>query len=658
MATTSPAALAEGRATSELTVRAVVLGGLITLVFTAANVYLGLRAGLTFATSIPAAVISMAILRMFAGSTILENNIVQTVASAAGTLAAIIFVLPGLIIVGWWTGFPYWTTVAVTAVGGILGVMFSVPLRRALVVDAPLPYPEGSAAAEVLKVGSGSDEAAEENKRGLRVIVVGGLTAALFTLVAKTRLLVEEAAQFFHVGTSSTGILGGLSYALIGVGHLVGLSVGMAMLIGLITGWWIVLPIMTSGMDGPAEEVARTVFGQQVRFFGAGVIGVAAVWTLLKIIGPIVGGVRSALAASRARRSGKESLALVERDMPIGIVGSVILVSLVPIAILLWLFIAGGPLQDGAVSLIAGTLVWVLIAGIVIASVCGYMAGLIGASNSPISGIGILAVLSASVLLALWFGGAGSDQEIRALVAYALFATAIVFGIATISNDNLQDLKTGQLVGATPWRQQLALVYGVIFGALVIPPVLDILNTTYGFAGAPGAGPRALAAPQAGLISALATGVLGGDLNMRMLGLGAAVGAGVVVLDELLGKAGKLRLPPLAVGIGIYLPMGVTLPVVIGAVIGRLYDRHAERTRDPAFTKRMGVLLATGLIVGDSLLNVAFAGVVWWTEDAGALELVGDEFAPYALLLGVGVFVAVLAWLYRFTARQSLNTAA
>jgi putative OPT family oligopeptide transporter len=650
--------LAEGRATSELTVRAVVLGGLITLVFTAANVYLGLRAGLTFATSIPAAVISMAILRMFAGSTILENNIVQTVASAAGTLAAIIFVLPGLIIVGWWTGFPYWTTVAVTAVGGILGVMFSVPLRRALVVDAPLPYPEGSAAAEVLKVGSGSDEAAEENKRGLRVIVVGGLTAALFTLVAKTRLLVEEAAQFFHVGTSSTGILGGLSYALIGVGHLVGLSVGMAMLIGLITGWWIVLPIMTSGMDGPAEEVARTVFGQQVRFFGAGVIGVAAVWTLLKIIGPIVGGVRSALAASRARRSGKESLALVERDMPIGIVGSVILVSLVPIAILLWLFIAGGPLQDGAVSLIAGTLVWVLIAGIVIASVCGYMAGLIGASNSPISGIGILAVLSASVLLALWFGGAGSDQEIGALVAYALFATAIVFGIATISNDNLQDLKTGQLVGATPWRQQLALVYGVIFGALVIPPVLDILNTTYGFAGAPGAGPRALAAPQAGLISALATGVLGGDLNMRMLGLGAAVGAGVVVLDELLGKAGKLRLPPLAVGIGIYLPMGVTLPVVIGAVIGRLYDRHAERTRDPAFTKRMGVLLATGLIVGDSLLNVAFAGVVWWTEDAGALELVGDEFAPYALLLGVGVFVAVLAWLYRFTARQSLNTAA
>ena len=658
MATIGSADAARGMTTSELTVRAVVLGGLITLVFTAANVYLGLRVGLTFATSIPAAVISMAVLRWFASSTILENNIVQTVASAAGTLAAIIFVLPGLVMVGWWTGFPYWTTVAVTAVGGILGVMFSVPLRRALVVDTDLPYPEGVAAAEVLKVGSGSEGAAEENERGLKVIVAGALAAAFFALVAKTRLLAEEAAHYFHAGTASTGISGGLSFALIGAGHLVGISVGMAMLLGLITGWWIVLPIVTSGVEGSAEEVASTLFRSEVRFFGAGVIGVAAVWTLLRIIGPIIAGIRSAMAASRARRHGKEALALVERDMPIGIVTTVIFASLVPIAILLWLFVSGGPLAADAVPLIAGTLLFVLVAGVVIASVCGYMAGLIGASNSPISGIGILAILSASLLLALWFGGAGSDQEIRALVAYALFATAIVFGIATISNDNLQDLKTGQLVGATPWRQQLALVYGVIFGAIVIPPVLEMLNTAYGFAGAPGAGPQALAAPQAGLISALATGVLGGDLNWRMLGIGAAVGVGVVILDELLGKAGKLRLPPLAVGIGIYLPMAVTLPVVIGAVIGKLYDRHAERTVDPRLTKRMGVLLATGLIVGDSLLNVAFAGVVAATGDPGAIALAGDDFVTWSILLGLAVFGALLAWLYRYTARMSVDPAA
>ncbi len=638
---------------SELTLRAILLGGAITLVFTAANVYLGLRVGLTFATSIPAAVISMAVLRMFASSTILENNIVQTVASAAGTLAAIIFVLPGLVMIGWWNGFPYWTTAAATAVGGILGVMFSVPLRRALVVDTPLPYPEGVAAAEVLKCGAGSREGDAENEKGLRLIILSSLAAAAFTLVAKTRLLAEEAAHYFNVGSSSTGISGGLSFALIGAGHLVGISVGMAMLAGLITGWWIVLPIMTAGVPGPAEEVAGTIFRSEVRFFGAGVIGVAAVWTLLRIIGPILKGIRSALAASKLRAGDKHALPLVERDIPIGRVAAVILASLVPIAILLWLFVQGTPLAGDAVPLIAGTLLWVLVAGVVIAAVCGYMAGLIGASNSPISGIGILAILSASLLLALWFGGSGTPQEKAALVAYALFATAIVFGIATISNDNLQDLKTGQLVGATPWRQQVALVYGVIFGAIVIPPVLDMLNTAYGFAGAPGAGPGALPAPQAALISALATGVLGGDLNWKMIFIGAGVGVGVVILDELLGRAKLLRLPPLAVGIGIYLPMAVTLPVVTGAVLGKLYESRAAGMAHPKFAKRMGVLLATGLIVGDSLLNVAFAGVVAATGDPGAVALVGPDFATIALIAGLLVFVAMLAWLYRHTRRAA-----
>ena len=641
---------ADGAEMRELTIRSIVLGGIITLVFTAANVYLGLRVGLTFATSIPAAVISMAVLRWFASSTILENNIVQTVASAAGTLAAIIFVLPGLVMVGWWQGFPYWTTAALTAVGGILGVMFSVPLRRALVVDTPLPYPEGVAAAEVLKVGAGSREGGEESKRGLGVIVVSSLVAAAFTLVAKTRLVVEEAALFFRVGPSATGIAGGLSFALIGAGHLVGLSVGLAMLTGLVLGWWVVLPIVTSGVPGVAEEVATTVFRSEVRFLGAGVIGVAAIWTLLRIIGPIVRGIGSAMTASKLRGASGEALPLVERDMPIGIVGGVILASLLPIAWLLWRFIAGGPLEAAAMPLIAGTLLWVILAGIVIASVCGYMAGLIGASNSPISGIGILAILSAALLLGLGFAGDG-ENEVQALIAYALFATAIVFGIATISNDNLQDLKTGQLVGATPWRQQLALVYGVIFGSLVIPPVLDMLNAAYGFAGTPGVGPEALAAPQAALISALASGVLGGDLNWNMIFIGAGIGVVVVIVDELLGWAGKLRLPPLAVGIGIYLPMGVTLPVVIGAVLGKLYDNRAERARDPELMKRMGVLMATGLIVGDSLLNVAFAGVVAGTGSGSPIALVGEEFELVALSVGTIVFALLLGWLYRRAAQ-------
>jgi putative OPT family oligopeptide transporter len=641
---------AQGGSLRELTFRAVILGGLITLVFTAANVYLGLRVGLTFATSIPAAVISMAVLRMFSGSNILENNIVQTIASAAGTLAAIIFVLPGLVIIGWWQGFPYWTTAAATAVGGILGVMFSIPLRRALVVDTPLPYPEGVAAAEVLKVGAGSREGDAENRIGLNLIVLNSLVAGAYTLISKTRLLAEEVSWFFHVGASSTGVAGGLSYALFGAGHLVGLSVGMANLCGLIIGWWILLPILTSGVGGPAAEVATTVFRSDVRFFGAGVIGVAAIWTLLRLLGPILKGIRGALAAS-GKRTGGEVLPLVERDIPIGRVAAVILVMLIPIAFLLWQFLSTTPLAAGAGSLVPLTLVFVLVAGIVIASVCGYMAGLMGASNSPISGIGILAILSAALLLAWWFGGSGSDEEQKALIAYALFTTAIVFGIATISNDNLQDLKTGQLVGATPWRQQVALIYGVIFGSLVIPPILNMLASSYGFVGQPGAGAQALAAPQAGLISAIANGVLGGDLNWQMIGMGAATGVVAIVVDTLLGRAKLLRLPPLAVGIGIYLPMAVTVPIAIGSVLGWLYDKRAERAANPAFAKRMGVLLATGLIVGDSLANVAFAGYV---AQFGLPDGLLPEGMEHVAEIGsVVLFGALLYALYRYTRRVS-----
>ncbi|USR00221.1 OPT family oligopeptide transporter [Sphingomonas aerolata] len=638
----------------ELTFRGVVLGAIITLLFTAANVYLGLKIGLTFATSIPAAVISMAVLRLFKDSTILENNIVQTIASAAGTLAAIIFVLPGLVMIGWWQGFPFFTTAAITMFGGVLGVLFSVPLRRALVVDTVLPYPEGRAAAEVLKVGAGSREGGEESARGLGIIVVNALVSAGFAILTQTKLVAAEAATWFRVGAGATGISGGLSFALLGAGHLVGISVGMAMFTGVVIGWWILLPILTSAgsVTGTAEVIATTVFRSDVRFFGAGVIGVAAIWTLLKIAGPVVGGVRSALAASAAKRGG-EVLALEERDIPIGIVGIASLAMLVPIGILLWTVLQGGPLEASAIGLIAGSLAFILVIGLVIAAVCGYMAGLIGASNSPVSGIGILAILAASILLVSWFGRAVEPGTTQALVAYGLIVTGVVFGIATISNDNLQDLKTGQLVGATPWKQQVALLIGVVFGSIVVPPVLNLLGSTLGFAGAPGAGPNALAAPQAALISALAKGVLGGNLNWAMIGYGAMTGVAVIALDELLGKAGKLRLPPLGVGLGVYLPMAVTLPVTIGAVVGYAYDRWADRARDPELARRMGVLTATGMIVGESLWGVGFAGIVYLTNQETPLALVGEGFVPIALVGGTLLF-ALLTWvMYRRTMAAS-----
>lgn len=636
----------------DITLRGIILGALLTVLFTTANVYLGLKVGLTFATSIPAAVISMAALRLVGNSNILENNIIQTIVSAAGTLAAIIFVLPGLVMIGWWHGFPYWMTMAVCAIGGILGVMYSIPLRRALVTGSDLPYPEGVAAAEVLKVGAASQAGGEENARGLWVILWGGLASAGFAALAAMKLVVSHVAVHFRVATGATGLSASLSMALIGIGHLVGLSVGVAMMLGTILCWAVLVPYLTArhGVAGSASQVVAAVFGHEVRFIGAGTIGVAAIWTLLKILRPIANGMRAALSAARVRRGGG-TLDVTERDLPIGIVVGTIVLSLLPIAALLWWFGAGGPVAKHAAIAITGTLVYVVVVGAIVAAVSGYMAGLIGASNSPISGVGILAILGAAWLLALYFGQVGDPATSRALVAYALFTTALVFSIATISNDNLQDLKTGQLVGATPWRQQVALVLGVVFGSLVIPLVLDLLNTAFGFAGAPGAGPHALAAPQAALIAALATGVLGGQLDWSLIGLGAGIGVIVILIDEALGKAGRMRLPPLGVGMGIYLPMGLTLLIPIGALIGRLYDRWSERQANPEFAKRMGVLAATGLVVGESLFGVVLAGIVGATGNDTPLSVVGDNFAGAALIAGPVVFVALIAQLYRHTRR-------
>jgi len=645
----------------ELTLRGVLLGALLTVLFTAANVYLGLKLGITFATSIPAAVISMAILKFFRDSTIQENNIVQTIASAAGTLSAIIFVLPGLIMIGWWTGFPYWLSVAIIAIGGILGVMYSVPLRRALVTGSDLPYPEGVAAAEVLKVGAGVG-GAEENRRGLLAIVASSIVSAGYFLLSKMKLVAETASHAFRAGPSATAVSGNFSMALIGVGHLVGMAVGIAMIVGLLISWvgivpyWSTDPALVWASGGDLETLVGTAFREKARIIGAGVIGIAAIWTLLKILGPIVRGIREAMAANRARGAG-QALDLTERDLPISIVAGTIVASMIPIGLLLYSFAASGPIGNDPTVTVILSLMYILGAGVIIASVTGYMAGLIGASNSPVSGVGILSVLGISLILAAIYGSV-DERATRALVAFALFVTAIIFGIATISNDNLQDLKTGQLVGATPWKQQVALVLGVVFGSLVIPPILDLLNTAFGFVGAPGAGEDALAAPQAALISTIAQGVLGRNLDWSLIGAGVLIGAVVILIDELLRRnTAKYSLPALAVGLGIYLPMELTLLVPIGALIGWLYNRWAERQSNPAFAERIGTLMATGLIVGESLMGVVFAAIVAGAERAGAtdsaniLALIEEQW--WAVPLGFALFAGSIAWLYARTRSQA-----
>ena len=642
----------------ELTVRGLVLGALITTIFTAANVYLGLKVGLTFASSIPAAVISMAILSLVRDSSILENNIVQTVASAAGTLSAIIFVLPGLVIVGWWTGFPFWTSALVCISGGVLGVVFTIPLRRALVTTSDLPYPEGVAAAEVLKVGSGTrgetkDETGEA-REGLIAVILGSVASAGLAIFTATRIAAAQVQSYVALSARVvTGYDVAFSLALFGAGHLVGLSVGIAMLTGLLIAWVGGVPILTylqappAGVDLLAH--ADTIWRRQVRFIGAGTIGIAAIWTLAKLAKPVVGGLVATLAASRATATDDER----DRDLSPGWILALTAGCLVLSALLSFRFASTGPLAANAVTLTVFAVPFVLVVGFLIAGICGYMAGLIGASNSPISGVGILSIVSCAALLVLFISPA--DDTRQALVAFALFVVAIVFACATISNDNLQDLKTGQLVGASPRKQQIALIVGVVAGALVIAPVLNLLARAYGFAGAANVGAVAsnpLPAPQATLISALAQGVIGGNLDWKMIGVGAIVGLVIIAIDEGLGAARRLRIPPLAVGIGIYLPMSATFAVVVGAIVGHWYDKRAARTRNPQRAERLGVLVASGMIVGESLFGVLNAGLIVASSNDAPIALVPADFAA-ANILGVLTFVALVFLLYRWMLRRA-----
>ena len=669
--TTIPAAERNGADTGrlELTFRGLLLGGLITLLFTAANVYLGLKVGLTFASSIPAAVISMAVLRMLRSTSIYENNIVQTVASAAGTLSSIIFVLPGLVMVGWWTGaIPFWQTFGVCAVGGVLGVLYTIPLRRALVTDSDLPYPEGVAAAEVLKVGVGSrageTEAAAEGRAGLAAVIAGSVASAGFAVIAATKLFASEAGAYVRMGRGATGLNLSLSFALLGAGHLVGLQVGLAMLAGLAIAWGIGVPLLSSlhPVAGTAAEAAVATWSHSVRFIGAGAIGASSIWTLGKLGGPLLRGLQSSIAASRRSRDGQAAdLPRTERDIPIALVGLIGLATLVPLTVLLVSFLHGGPLAGLTLPLVAAAVLYVVVAGFLVAAVCGFMAGLIGSSNSPVSGLAILAVLGAGFLLLVVAGRAVGPSGRPALVAFALFVTAVLLSVATIANDNLQDLKTGQLVDATPWRQQVALLVGVIMGSLVIPPVIDLLNHAYGFGAAPHFGgpplASALPAPQATLISALAKGVITGQLDWSLLGIGVLVGVGLIVVDEALRASRRGSMPPLAVGLGIYLPSSVTAFVVVGAVIGWAYDRWADRLPYGEGVKRLGVLLASGLIVGESLWGVALAGLIVGTGKGEPLALVGDGFHGPAAGLGLAAFAAITAGLYRWTALRGRSLA-
>lgn len=628
----------------ELTLRGMILGALITVIFTASNVYLGLKVGLTFASSIPAAVISMAVLKFFKGSNILENNMVQTQASAAGTLSTIIFVLPGLLMAGYWSGFPFWQTTLLCVAGGILGVIFTIPLRYAMVVKSDLPYPEGVAAAEILKVGGHEEGDNRQGGSGIKELAAGGALAGLMSFCAGgLRVIADSASYWFKSGTAIFQLPMGFSLALLGAGYLVGLTGGIAILLGISIAWGIAVPYFSSHIPQPSDiemaAFAMNLWKEKVRFIGAGTIGIAAVWTLLMLLKPMVEGMKMSF---KSFGGGAPATERAEQDLS-------------PKAMIFWvlsmMFILGVSFYHFiGDSHITGGMAWLLVVvctllasviGFLVAAACGYMAGLVGSSSSPISGVGIVSIVVISLVLLLVgeSGGLMADEANRKfLLALTLFCGSAVICVASISNDNLQDLKTGYLLKATPWRQQVALIIGCIVGALVISPVLELLYEAYGFTGAmPREGmdaAQALAAPQATLMTTIASGIFAHNLEWAYIFTGIAIGAVLIATDLVLKKSsgGKLALPVLAVGMGIYLPPSVNMPIVAGAVlaavlkhiIGKKAENREGRLKN---ADRIGTLFAAGLIVGESLIGVIMAFIIAFSVTNGGSD------APLALNL-------------------------
>ncbi len=640
----------------QLTFRAVVLAIVLAVVLSAANAYLGLFAGLTIATAIPAAVVSMGVLRLLGGGSILENNIVQTGASAGSSIAAgVIFTIPALVIMGYWPDFKYWWVLGIAGLGGLLGVLFSVPLRRSMIVEDPLPFPEGKAAAEVLKAG-------ENPGPGLKILALSAAIGALVKLAAASglRLIPDTWAQAAYLGSSKmVGYIGtNLSPALLGVGYIVGLNVGTVVLSGAVLSWHIAIPLYQQFFMGSdpalaqslagvsAADAAYGIWGAKIRYLGVGAMLIGGVWTLFSLRKSLLSGIKSGFAAARKSTDGVQ-LAETERDLPM----KWMLVALVLFTLPL-LGLYQEIVQQWHVS-IPMTLI-MIVAGFLFVSVSGYLAGLIGSSNNPVSGITISTILFASAVLVLLLGKSGlvpvgAGAAPLGAVA-AIMIGAVVCCAAAVGGDNLQDLKAGYLVGATPWKQQLMLAIGAFSCALIMAPVLNLLAQAYGIGAATVEHPNSLAAPQATLMASVARGLFGGELPWSMIAIGAGVGAATIALDEWLKSRGaRFRVPVLAAAIGIYLPLELMVPIFLGGLLSHLVERfHKLRADDEEGRDRIhrpGVLFAAGLITGEALVGIAIAVPIVLSERADVLAL--PEAFQLNQWVGLVILAAVGGLLYR-----------
>ncbi len=631
----------------QLTARAIILSLILTVLLAAANAYLGLFAGLTVATAIPAAVVSMGLLRLMGRSSILENNIVATGASAGASIAAgTVFTIPALVLMGHWQTFDYWWVFAIAGLGGLLGVLFSVPLRRTLILDQKLQFPEGVATAEVLKVG-------QDPGRGLKALSLAAGAAALFKFALAGLKLSPEAfsiSRFF--GERTIGFFGiGLSPALLGVGYIVGFNIGCLMLSGGALSWWIFIPIYNTffidtnpelaarlvGLN--AEDAAYTIWNLQVRYIGVGAMLIGGLWSLWSLRKSLLSGVKTGVKVKGADTS---NVPHTERDLPMGAILTGIVLFVLPLFGLYYAVV-------DHLGIAFAMAVIMVVAGFVFSSVSGYMAGLVGSSNNPVSGITISTILFASLLLLMVFGKGSTVGPVAAIMI-----GAVICNSAAVAGDNLQDLKAGQLVGATPWRQQVMLGIGALASAAVMAPVLNLLLQANGIGTPAFEGATPLAAPQATLMASVASGIFGAGLPWSMVAIGAVVGAIVITLDESLKRRGaSWRAPVLAVAVGIYLPLELSTPIFAGGLIAELATRwHRRRSpgSDIEKLKQTGLLFSAGLIAGEALVGVLIAIPIVVTKDANVLA-VAESLQP-GKWVGLAALLLVGWWMHRFATRQ------
>ena len=570
---------------NEITLKAFFLSIFLSIILSSAMVYLGLYAGMTISASIPAAIMSMGILRLFKNSNILENNIVQTAASAGESLAAgVIFTLPALLLIGYWDTISYWEVTKIAMVGGILGALFTVPLRRALILKARLRFPEGVATAAVLKTGHETD--AKKSQQSLKIIGISALVGG-FVKLGELAFSVWSSALGGAVAIKGAifGMGASLSPSLFSVGYIVGRNIGILAFTGGLISWAVAIPIYSYlyGFEGENYfESANIIWNAKIRYLGVGAMVVGGIWSVIQLAKPLIESIQLSL---KTLQENSDNISLEERDLPINYVFIAILAMLVPIS-LTYFGIIGSWSSAVILSFV------MLIFGFLFSAVAAYMAGVVGSSNNPISGVTIATILFSSLLIISFF-----DIDSSKGAAAAILIGAVVCCAAAIGGDNLQDLKTGNIVGATPWKQQLMQLVGVVSAALTLGIVLTLLHEAYGI------GSSDLPAPQAVLMTNVANGVFQGNLEWGMIYAGVILGIVIIMIDQYQAfRKADFRVPILAVAIGIYLPIELTLPIFIGGMLNHFASKTASEEG-----KNNGLLIASGLITGEALMAIFIA---------------------------------------------------